>query len=332
MNLVENKFGHGGHPSKLRSLGRRLIRRNARLGAFAPIDWTKAHRSIPCAIKNQFQSSSCGGQAGSYLLQVVNKSDPLSAKSIYSKGFADGGGMYITVLENLLANQGATLETEVPSLKQDGTTDELFMEDASWTNLSLLQSAAKRAGYTIVNVPIDADSMAQAIDNYGGIVILIQGKNNSDTNLTNWLSNNPKPYSLTNTNPVWGHYMFGYDYSMFNGQKSIDFLQSWGTSVGDGGVQHITEDYISSGEIIDCFALQKKQTFYRQLSYGDSGTDVLALQKYLVSNGFANFIPTGFFGTKTGQAVMQFQAAHGIFPTVPRVGPKTLALLQQLVP
>lgn len=66
--------------------------------------------------------------------------------------------------------------------------------------------------------------------------------------------------------------------------------------------------------------------FTTQLSTGTSGTEVTELQKLLSSLGFLTVAPTGFYGSLTASAVSQFQAAHGL-PTVGRVGPATLALL-----
>jgi peptidoglycan hydrolase-like protein with peptidoglycan-binding domain len=53
--------------------------------------------------------------------------------------------------------------------------------------------------------------------------------------------------------------------------------------------------------------------FLRTLSRGESGADVLALQQYLIAQGFlTGDSATGFFGPATESAVQAWQATHGI--------------------
>jgi hypothetical protein len=53
--------------------------------------------------------------------------------------------------------------------------------------------------------------------------------------------------------------------------------------------------------------------FLRTLSQGDSGNDVLALQQYLIAQGFLTAgSATGFFGPLTQSAVQAWQATYGI--------------------
>lgn len=47
-------------------------------------------------------------------------------------------------------------------------------------------------------------------------------------------------------------------------------------------------------------------------SYGDQDTDVYAIQYFLRYRGYANFTPTGYYGSLTTRAVENFQRANGI--------------------
>lgn len=67
-------------------------------------------------------------------------------------------------------------------------------------------------------------------------------------------------------------------------------------------------------------------TFTRDLTNGSSGSDVTALQNWLISKGFT--IPagaTGYFGPQTTAALAKFQAANGIVPAAGYFGPVTRA-------
>jgi chitodextrinase len=69
--------------------------------------------------------------------------------------------------------------------------------------------------------------------------------------------------------------------------------------------------------------------FTRNLALGSSGTDVTQLQQFLVAQGDLNATPTGYFGTLTQAAVIQFQKANNI-SAVGSVGPITRAKITAL--
>ncbi|HVX90366.1 MAG TPA: peptidoglycan-binding protein [Candidatus Paceibacterota bacterium] len=67
-------------------------------------------------------------------------------------------------------------------------------------------------------------------------------------------------------------------------------------------------------------------SFTRDLDAGTSGSDVTALQRWLIAQGYT--IPagaTGYYGSQTKAAVAAYQAAHGITPPAGRFGPATRA-------
>jgi hypothetical protein len=66
--------------------------------------------------------------------------------------------------------------------------------------------------------------------------------------------------------------------------------------------------------------------FTHDLTIGSTGSDVTALQQYLIAAGFS--IPagaTGYFGAQTQSALAAFQAARGIYPPAGYFGPITRA-------
>jgi len=244
----------------------RVIRKASReqLGATSiPFIWSQITLpNIP--IKNQGSSSSCGGQAGSYWIELVDKAMAgndiqFSAKSIYSPIAYPQGGTTVQALQNQVANHGANFESDVPSYYVTGGTDEYFMTLKNWRTPSLTYKALRDAGRVAINVPIDMESIAQAIRDYGGVILEIAGYNNGT-----WLS--PIPNSpIKGQTPLWYHFICGTSAGYYSGQKVIVIANSWGNTVGSGGFQYLTEDYINSGYVIDCFTFRPK-------SIGDAKT------------------------------------------------------------
>jgi peptidoglycan hydrolase-like protein with peptidoglycan-binding domain len=67
-------------------------------------------------------------------------------------------------------------------------------------------------------------------------------------------------------------------------------------------------------------------TFARNLTIGSTGTDVTALQTWLMGKGFSIAAgATGYFGSQTKAALAAYQAANGITPAVGYFGPITRA-------
>jgi peptidoglycan hydrolase-like protein with peptidoglycan-binding domain len=160
----------------------------------------------------------------------------------------------------------------------------------------------------MVSVPIDIDSMAQAIRDYKAIGMCLAGLNN-DT----WLSANPLP--PTTTEGDWGHFMCSTTEIPVpvNGVKELPFYQSWGLEVADGtGIQNFGEAYINSGYIYDVFTFTRF-IFNNDLSAGSIGTDVKYLQVKLGMS--PKTLGFGVFGPKTFLAVQEYQKAHNISAT-----------------
>jgi hypothetical protein len=68
--------------------------------------------------------------------------------------------------------------------------------------------------------------------------------------------------------------------------------------------------------------------FHRQLSIGMSGYDVWVMQRILTQGGFFTATPSGYFGSVTEAALMNYQASKGL-DMVGVAGPATRAALSQ---
>lgn len=76
-----------------------------------------------------------------------------------------------------------------------------------------------------------------------------------------------------------------------------------------------------------------KYIFNKDLTMGSTGPDVVALQKYLVANGFMVMpegVSYGYFGSITKAAVARYQTKYGIEPTAGYFGPITRGHLNSI--
>lgn len=67
--------------------------------------------------------------------------------------------------------------------------------------------------------------------------------------------------------------------------------------------------------------------FEKDLKKNDIGIDVMRLQNFLESQGYGDFIPTGFFGEKTFNAVRELQRDNKVIPVSGYFGPITRNLV-----
>ena len=259
MNLVEGKYYHNGfRHSRIKRYFRRLYRKmvGRHICASQPFDFTLVSdiqdKIGQITIKNQGQSFSCGGQASSYMVWIIRKmmemnDTELSAKSYYAPNHQNGGGMSVSQLETQVCAHGGNLEASVPSYTPQGQPlDEQAYEDTSWQNPALINDATTRAGFSPYDVSIDMDSIAWAVSKYP-CVWVIEGQNNGT-----WDSISPQPPVSSNQNEIWGHWMC--IPPKFTGQRVLNVLNSWGTSVGNLGWQQFGDNYINSGYIVEVIA------------------------------------------------------------------------------
>ncbi len=293
-----------------------------------PYDWSVPFSVTPILnVKNQGLSSSCGGQAGAYygaVLEALNDStmEERSAKFIYAQVFAPGGGSYLRDICDLVVKQGWGKESLTPSYEGSPEAilppSELFMEKVEDITTQARSDASTAKALAYANVQIDIDSIAQAVRDNNGAIIMIGGQNNGT-----WLSAYPAP-AVT---PEWRHFLYVGKLKMENGKKYLGVINSWGSTVGEGGWQWLEEGHIPF--IYECrtIVFKKSFTFNTNLHLGMSGTDVLELQKRMVLEKCATYMPTGWFGPLTLLSVIKYQLKNNIAPAFGYVGPLTRASL-----
>ncbi len=276
-----------------------------------PFDWSIGFNiSQPLVVKNQGKSYSCGGMATAYREEVLD-GEPKSARSIYSKCFVPGGGSGEQGLWNVVSSIGVARESDLPSYQSGMPPDEWFMEVSDW-NVPLEKEAGQ-----VRYINLDIDSLAEAIRDNSGIIIGLYGMNNGT-----WLSADPQPP----TSNDWAHWVFCVGAGMRNGEKSIKIINSWGSGVGEGGYQWLSENYIPHLWSAWTFVDVSKYIFKTDLKFMNIQNDRVAVKELQKRLGVP--FPTGFFGWLTLSAVKDFQRSNGL-PVTGFVGPLTRGLLNR---
>lgn len=264
-NLIEEKGGHGAIPihSLNRILHRKLFRKKFKKTVKGlPFDWQKGFdvRDTvgPIAIKNQGVNSSCGGQSGSYFLEIQRRLQKItegavSAKSIYAPIAYPGGGTTVTDLIHQLCTKGANLESAVPSYTIGGDAlPEYLMDEKSWITPQTSADSFTRAGYTPYDIKVDIDVVAGTIQDWGAVIMEVHGQNGHNPG---WNTAFPQAPVPDNGNPIFAHFVCLIGAKMIGGKKYIIALESEGALWGEAGIQFFGEDYFKSGYIKDCFTL-----------------------------------------------------------------------------
>ena len=307
-----------------------IVNKETIAGDSQPFDWnigydirdTLFHKcginQIP--VKDQGQSSSCGGQATSYLMGVLDAlNDKIyiekSARFIYAPVHVQGGGSSESALMSRILNIGSASEQLVCSYEANLLPSEEFMEKTDDIGSNDLQNALSAKGMIPVYLdPTDIDKLAQAIRDNGGFVMGVHGQNDGT-----WLSAYPK-VPTTSVNKCWAHWLYFFSAKLINGKKYLGFINSWG-QIGENntGVQWIPEEYLAKytwGAWTTILVNPPKvtYTFNNTLSLGTSSVDVQKLQIVLKNLGFfpqAQAI-TNYFGSISCNAVKEFQKANNL--------------------
>lgn len=303
-----------------------------------PFDWTLGFHVPDARTKNQFTSSSCGGQAASYKMEALFGGEK-SAKFVYAPIAAPGGGSTEPAISGLLQHVGDSDESLCPSIS-NGTATESFMTRKGDISPLAYSDALKSIVGARIYVQRSLDSIGQAVRDHQGIIIGVYGENNGT-----WLSKFPKPPTDTPNSTMWAHFLFVAGVEMIDGIKYMKVHNSWGDSVGEGGYQYLDASYIPYIWTSFTYADTSIQPhfshhFTTTMKVGDRGGEVLALQQALKVDGEfpSTQVCTGYFGIVSREAVNSFQLKYkqdilipqGLSSPTGRVGGYTLAKLNSL--
>lgn len=249
--MPEN-FNPGGHPDIFDSRDYQWDELGA---AAAPFNWQQGYDveqeiaqinntpGFKLAVNDQNDSFSCGGQAASKYIEVLETIasatyERRSAKFVYSQVYAPGGGSRGRDLCDLVIKQGCCTESLCTSYENGTAPSEAFMERSRDITDAARKDAKTSEALSYALVQPDIDAFAQTIKANHGMILGIGGENNGT-----WHSAFPKPPSKQ----VWGHWIYAGKAKVVDGKKYIGVLNSWSVDVGEAGWQWIGEDYFTSG-------------------------------------------------------------------------------------
>jgi len=249
---MSNSFGKGAIESKYDI--RDYWYTPADRGAF---DWGEGYDvekdlNIKLQVKNQGNSSSCGGQAWAYYGEVLEKVatknyEPRSARWIYSHTRVPAGGSSGRNNCAHVIKKGWANESDVTSYENGKPPSEkLFIGIPTLTQEAKENIEVSKA-LSYLGVTANIEVVAQAIAENYGCVLVVNGADNGT-----WRSIYPKPPKVKE----WGHFVFATGVVIRNGKKYIKIINSWGDKVGEDGYQYLGEDYFKSGHVREGWTLQ----------------------------------------------------------------------------
>ena len=116
-------------------------------------------------------------------------------------------------------------------------------------------------------------------------------------------------------------------------KDSCTTIKATSDGVDDDVIVRVTSDNTnvsSTGTTVNNGGNVSSNAYYRDLTVGSQGSDVTALQQYLVSKGYLVMpagVPYGYFGEVTRAAVARWQTAMGVSPAAGYFGAKSRAAM-----
>lgn len=309
------------------------------LGAYSwPTKPQETWRSYP--IRNQDGSGMCGPFSTCKALGINNKNETgqyvnLNTAFIYNKRANSGGGMWMQNMFDIACKYGAPLD---PTLSSDGIND----DQAAQITFTAAQNAEaltyRSKSYAVI--PVNIDTIASVVDAGFTPIILLRCA------FKEWTAEPFVDPTVTEKDWAVNHFVPVVDATMYNGKKCLIIEDSWGQQFGYKGVRIVSEDFIANrvfacGYLVDLTnqEIEKpKHTFSAFLSYGSTGSEVVAWQRVLQYEKFlpthtslGQALPLGNFLSMTAEATRKWQMAHGFMDfqnekdiTKIRVGPKSI--------
>jgi hypothetical protein len=190
--------------------------------------------------KSQGKSGSCGGQAWSYYMAVLERIATMdyeerSARWIYSHTHVPpNGGSRGRDNCDFVIKRGVVKESEAPSYDNGKPPSEDFMRLIPTLSKEALDNLEVNRALSYLQVKSNIEMVAQAIADNHGCVLVLNGEDNGT-----WRSSFPQPPTVKE----WGHFCFAGKAKIIKGRRHIGVLNSWGDKTGDQGWQWLSEDW-----------------------------------------------------------------------------------------
>lgn len=287
-------------------------------GSSAPL-WREKTQDewVKIGKREQLNSSSCGGQAGakaiSFLVNEIASAILYRMRNNYPQE-----GMYMQDIGNILVKLGTGSEELYKSQ---------YLTEPEMNALKEYQDLPFKIGsyYFLPSYQdTNADTIAKALDQGHPVIFLVRWNNDE------WVHGVPVDDGTPIREKAYGHFVTSVpsNYLMYNGEKAFvidDSTGNWCT-INDAGQRILTEDWLKT-HCVGIMALKPvvkeekpklQHTFNVNLVYGAGGIkhpeqieEVKWLQRALIDQGcLKEGLDTGYFGTLTMRAVIQFQEKY----------------------
>lgn len=269
--------------------------------------------------RNQSSSGSCvmqsNAKARGATEAIAGSNFPILSAREYNQrsNYPEEGTIPMEGLQ--ITAKGLSLESFYPSQEM---TEEQINVRYSEKSQAILDSEKMYSGGTPVQLPIDIDSIAQALDAGFGVVICCAFPESE------WQYVPIVTSGIANCD----HQIAVVDRTLFQGQKTLVCEDSAFLSTSQNGQRLITEKELLARCYFTGYVRKTNppaqgavarpvHTFTTDLEFGMTGSEVLNLQQYLVFKGFlSKDCMTGYFGNLTKQALITLQIENNISPAI----------------
>lgn len=320
MNHSFENLGARPRPKDKRDFGLAAYQEPVAIPEAYTTDLTK----VPVYYQGKY--GTCGAHAGAVLNSQLQDT-PLSPKYLWRQiklidsWTVDEGTDLRSIMKSLAGTGDCTLDLSPNDLEDDV----LKYTDAKQITEEQLTDAAKRrvTGYAFANSP-SFEEIKRAIYLNKTVILLLacgDGWWRDANGKGSWAAKDVLPLKLGNY--ASGHFVVAYGYD----KDFVYFRNSWSESWGAKGNGYFDSSYVQHiRELGTALKLPARFIFKNNLWLGSTGNDVLELQKRL---GMDYSTGPGIFGPRTLAAVVKYQKANGIYPTLGYVGALTRASLNK---
>lgn len=278
------------------------------------VDWSHDYDflkeiGLNIPIKNQGRSSSCVGQATSYLAETAEFVETktftqLSAEDIYSRIYlSPDGGAYGYKGPSTVVTRGVARELLVPSYENGLPPSEAFMRIQNNSPMAIQDALIhKGKNYATINTN-SIEEISYAIEHQGCAVFGVVGTD------AGWSGNGGFARPPLPGESQWGHYLFATKRLTLNGKRYISGPNSWSEQWGSNGFFFVPESYFDEGFTFNAYTLvDLPNTWYNQINMLRIIKTKDGVDQYTVQGKQKNLIPDaatlGFLidqGVVTGQ-------------------------------
>jgi len=210
-------------------------------------------------VKNQHRTSSCTAQAMATYISVLNMIETgkwveISPRDIYSYIHLPNGGAMLRTAIALSKNRGIATLDIVPVTVGDRymTESEIIKKPTETDIINFIRKTFQSKSYAFSNATMDNFAWEMLLN--FGCFSGVRGSNNGT-----WKKEYPTPPSKVD----WGHAIFYGKAGIYDKQKTIRHINSWGENTGVNGWQGLRQNYFDAKAVFPAWTLTDKKNIIK---------------------------------------------------------------------